>query len=278
MPQTVVDEIYGLIGEDYPFFGDVRKLAIRGNVSIPRHTAIAEGDAAWYDEATETGDEKNTFDAIVLNGCELSKAISVSWKLQKMATPAFLNYISTELADRMTAALGAGVTQGQGPTDGTHPEPTGVVTQLKKTGTQVVSYTGEPTYANITEAISKIHSKLYTGSAVYANQKTIWTVLANIKDANGLPIFIPDASLGGVGMLFGLPVKADAGFKDGEVLIGNAAKGYIVNENEAMSITMDNRAKARTTDYVAYLITDGGVADERAFGLLAPQDAEEPGV
>lgn len=278
VPQTVVDEIYGLIGEDYPFFGDVRKLAIRGNVSIPRHTAIAEGDAAWYDEATETGDEKNTFDAIVLNGCELSKAISVSWKLQKMATPAFLNYISTELADRMTAALGAGVTQGQGPTDGTHPEPTGVVTQLKKTGTQVVSYTGEPTYANITEAISKIHSKLYTGSAVYANQKTIWTVLANIKDANSLPIFIPDASLGGVGMLFGLPVKADAGFKDGEVLIGNAAKGYIVNENEAMSITMDNRAKARTTDYVAYLITDGGVADERAFGLLAPQDAEEPGV
>lgn len=278
VPETVVDEIYGLIGEDYPFFGDVRKLAIRGNVSIPRHTAIAEGDAAWYDEDTATADEKNTFDAIVLNGCELSKAISVSWKLQKMATPAFLNYISTELADRMTAALGAGVTQGQGPTEGTHPEPTGVVTQLKKTGTQVVSYTGEPTYANITEAISKIHSKLYTGSAVYANQKTIWTVLANIKDANGLPIFIPDASLGGVGMLFGLPVKADAGFKDGEILIGNAAKGYIVNENEAMSITMDNRAKARTTDYVAYLITDGGVADEKAFGLLAPQDAEEPGV
>lgn len=278
VPETVVDEIYGLIGEDYPFFGDARKLEIRGKVSIPRHTAIAEGDAAWYDEATETGDEKNAFDAIVLNGCELSKAISVSWKLQKMATPAFLSYISTELAERMNAALGAGVAQGQGPTDGTHPEPTGVVTQLKKTGTQVVSYTGEPTYANITEAISKIHSKLYTGSAVYANQKTIWTVLANIKDANGLPIFIPDASLGGVGMMFGLPVKADAGFKDGEVLIGNAAKGYIVNENEAMSITMDNRAKARTTDYVAYLITDGGVADERAFGLLAPQDAEEPGV
>lgn len=277
VPETVVDEIYGLIGEDYPFFGDARKLAIRGNVSIPRHTAIAEGDAAWYDEATETDDEKNTFDAIVLNGCELSKDITVSWKLQKMATPAFLNYISTELADRMTAALGAGVTQGQGPTDGTHPEPTGVVTQLKKTGTQVVSYTGEPTYANITETISKIHSKLYTGSAVYANQKTIWTVLANIKDANGLPIFIPDASLGGVGMLFGLPVKADAGFKDGEVLIGNAAKGYIVNENEAMSITMDNHAKGRKTDYVAYLITDGGVADERAFGLLAP-NADELGV
>lgn len=276
VPETVVDEIYGLIGEDYPFFGDVRKLQIRGNVSIPRHKAIAEGDAAWYDEDTATSDEKNTFDAIVMNGCELSKAISVSWKLQKMSTPAFLNYLSTELADRMTAALGAGVTQGQGPTGGTNPEPTGVVTQLKKTTTQVVSYTaGALTYADITAAISKIHSKLYTGSAVYANQKTIWTVLANIKDSNGLPIFIPDASLGGVGMLFGLPVKADAGFKDGEVLIGNAAKGYVVNENEAMSITMDNRAKARTTDYVAYLITDGGVADERAFGLLAP--AEESG-
>lgn len=271
VPETVIDEIYGLIGEDYPFFGDVRKLQIRGNVSIPRHTAIAEGDAAWYDEATETADEKNTFDAIVLNGCELSKAISVSWKLQKMATPAFLTYLSRELADRMNAALGAGVAQGQGPTEGTKPEPTGVVTALKKTGTQVVSYTaGALTYTNITEAISKIHSKLYTGSAIYANQKTIWTVLANIKDANNLPIFIPDASLGGVGMIFGLPVKADAGFKDGEVLIGNAAKGYVVNENEAMSITMDVRAKARTTDYVAYLITDGGVADERAFALLDP--------
>lgn len=114
VPETVVDEIYGLIGEDYPFFGDVRKLQIRGNVSIPRHKAIAEGDAAWYDEDTATSDEKNTFDAIVLNGCELSKAISVSWKLQKMSTPAFLNYLSTELADRMTAALGLVLLRGKG--------------------------------------------------------------------------------------------------------------------------------------------------------------------
>lgn len=277
IPETVVDEIYGLIGEDYPFFGDTRKLKIRGKASIPRHTAIAEGDAAWYDEDTETGDEKNTFDNLLLNGCELSKSITVSWKLKKMATPAFLNYISKELADRMTAALGAGAVQGQGTTEGTKPEPTGVVTELKKTGSQVVSYTGEMTYANITEAISKIHSKLYVGSCVYANQKTIWTRLTNIKDSNGNPIFIPDASQGGVGRIFGMIVKSDAGFKDGEVLIGNAAKGYINNENEEMSITLEDHAKTRSTDYVAYLISDGGVADERAFGLLAP-NADELGV
>ena len=53
------------------------------------------------------------------------------------------------------------------------------------------------------------------------------------------------------------------------------AKGYVVNENEAMSITMENHAKARSTDYVAYLITDGGVADERAFALLAPAEEDD---
>lgn len=269
VPKTLVNEIYGIIGGDYPFFGDAKKMQVPGEIKIPRHTAIAEGDAAWYDEATATADEKNTFDALKLTGCELSKDVTVSWKLKKMAIPAFMTYLATELAERMTAALGTGMTQGKGNGEA-KPEPMGVVTQLKTSKTQLVEYADALTYDKLTEAISKIHSKLYTGSCVYANQKTIWTVLANIKDTTGNPIFIPDASLGGVGKLFGLPVKADASFADGQVLIGNAAKGYVVNENEAMSITVDDRAKNRETDYVAYMIVDGGVLDDKAFALLGP--------
>jgi HK97 family phage major capsid protein len=279
IPQTVVAGIWKRAEEMYPLLGDIRKYNVKGTLVINRHNSIAEGDAAWYDEATATADEKNLFGQLTLTGCELAKAVTVSWKLRAMAVEDFIPYIKNELGERVGVALGTAIAQGKGKpgeNDTFKPEPQGIETALAAEANtpQVVTYnpaasTPDPAdYEKITSLIAKLHSSYLSGAAFYANNATIWTVLANIVDTTGRPIFIPDTTAGGVGRMLGFVVKADAGVSANNVIFGNANKGYVFNTNEPMSLATEEHVKARTVDYAAYTIVDGAVLDTKAFALL----------
>lgn len=279
IPQTVVAGIWKRAEEMYPLLADVKKYNVKGTLVINRHDAIAEGDAAWYDEDTATADEKNIFGQLTLSGCELAKAITVSWKLRAMAVEDFIPFIKNELGERIGVTLGTAIAQGQGKpgaSDNWKPEPQGIETALNaETNTpQVVTYNPDASpadpvdYEKITTLISKVHSSYLSGSVFYANNSTIWTVLANIVDTTGRPIFIPDTTAGGVGRMLGFVVKADAGVSANSVIFGNANKGYVFNTNEPMTLATEEHVKTRTVDYAAYTIVDGAVLDTKAFALL----------
>lgn len=275
IPETVVAGIWSRAAEMYPLLSDVKKFNVKGTLTMKKHSAINAGDAAFYADGTVTTDEQNTFAEISLSGCELSKAITISWKLRSMAIAEFIPFITNELGERVGAALGSSVSTGKGPT-ATPKEPQGIETALLAEGStpQVVSYDPEATtadpmsYEDFTLAISKIHSSYLAGCNIYANNATIWTQLANLVDGQGRPLFIPDVTAGGVGRMFGLVVKPDAGVTNGSVIIGNPGSGYIMNTNEPMSVATEEHVKARTVDYAAYTIVDGAVLDTKAFALI----------
>ena len=265
IPETVVAGIFKRAEEMYPFFGDAKKYNIKGKLTIKKHTSIEAGDANWYLESEVVADEQNTFGNLTLDGYELAKAITVSWKLKSMAVSEFIPYIINELGERVGVALGVAALKGTGTK-----QPFGVETVLAAEANtpQVASYAATGvTYKDITGMISKLHSSYLNGACFYANNTTIWTQLANIVDNSGKPIFIPDPTGGGIGRLFGIVVKADAGVSEGAILLGNA-KSYIVNTNEQFSVVTEDHAKARATDYVIYGIVDGNVLDTKAFSLL----------
>jgi HK97 family phage major capsid protein len=272
IPETVAAGIWSRAEEAYPLYADAKKFNVRGKFTIKKHVSIDAGDAAWYTESTATADEQNTFGELTLDGNELAKAITVSWKLKAMAMTEFIPYIINELGERMGVALGVAAARGTGTN-----QPRGVETALlAQAGTpQVVAYDPDGTtpvplsYQIITSAISKIHSSYLSGSAIYANNATIWNQLANLLDEMGRPLFIADVrSDGGVGRMFGLVVKPDAGVSADSIIIGNASKGLIFNINEPMSVATEEHVKARTTDYAAYTVVDGDVMDEKAFALI----------
>lgn len=272
IPETVAAGIFARAEEMYPLYADAKKFQVKGKLSIKKHVSIDAGDAAWYEEATPTADEQNTFGELSLDGHELSKSVTVSWKLKAMAMDEFIPYIINELGERVGVALGTAAAQGSGVN-----QPRGVETALlAEAGTpQVVTYdpdnatTPVPlSYKKVTDAISRVHSSYLNGSVIYANNATIWNQLANLMDEQGRPLFIPDVTGGGVGRMFGMVVKPDAGISNGSILIGNAAKGLVFNTNEPFSVVTEDHAKARTTDYVAYAIVDGDVLDEKAFALI----------
>lgn len=276
IPETVVAGIWKRAEEMYPLLSAVRKFNVRGTLTMKKHLSIDAGDAKFYSENTPTEDEQNTFGEITLSGCELAKAITITWKLRAMAMEEFIPFIINELGERIGVALGTAVASGAGAA-ATPREPEGIETALAaEVGTpQIVTYdpdnatTPVPlTYEKITEAIAKIHSSYLNGCTIYANNTTIWTQLANLMDGNGRPLFIPDVTSGGVGRMFGMVVKPDAGISKNNILIANANAGYIMNTNEPMSVATEEHVKARTVDYAAYTIVDGAVLDTKAFALI----------
>lgn len=279
IPESVVAGIWSRAEEMYPLLADVKKYNVQGTLVINKHTAIAAGDAAWYDEATATADEQNTFGQLTLTGCELAKAITVTWKMRAMAVEEFIPYIKNELGERVGVAMGTAIAVGKGKPgelDEFKAEPLGIETALlaESNTPQVVTYnpaasTPDPlAYADFTAAIGKIHSSYLAGSAIYASNATIWGQLANLTDTLGRPLFIPDLTSGGVGRMFGMVVKADAGVTADSVIIGNPNRGYVLNTNEPMSLATEEHVKARTVDYAAYAIVDGGLLDTKAFALI----------
>lgn len=275
IPKTVTAGIWEMAGEMYPYFEDISKTYVNGVLSMIQEESSS--DAGWYEEDTATDDGKETFKEYTLSGCELSRAITVSWKLREMAIDDFIPYIQRKMAKKMGAAAGYGATHGKGSTAVPgKPEPTGVVTALlAESGTpQVVEYANgtEPTWKDITTARGKIKSGYGGGLKLYANSATVWNKIANITDKNGRAIFIPDPTTGGYRVL-GMEVKEDDSMQDGEILMSNAAEGYHMNVNKEMSMTTEEHAKDRKTDYCGYAIMDGNVLTTKAHALLKEAEA-----
>lgn len=109
-----------------------------------------------------------------------------------------------------------------------------------------------------------------SGAVIYANSKTVWTVLYNLVDANKRPIFVQDVTAGGIGHIFGVPVKEEDAMSDNDILLANINEGYRFNFNESMSLYQEEHVKARETDYMAYGIADGDIISTEPFAMLTP--------
>lgn len=267
VPTTTSSKIWRKVGELYPFYQDCFKMSVKGNFELVKEKTSP--DAKWYDEATATEDGEEDLEKYQLTGCELARSIEVSWKLKKMSMDDFESYIVDKMAKKMGAALGYASVQGKGkPTTAEHkPEPLGVATALQKTGNEkrIVEYTTAPTYADLTSLFSKVKSAYK--KTVYATNDFIWSVLANIKDKNDRPYFVPDTTSGGVGRLFGAVVKEDDSVPAGMLLLGDAS-AYTMNFNEDITLDTEENKKKRTTSYLGYAIADGAPEDLDAFALL----------
>ena len=271
IPETVSKGIWEMAGEYYPYFADVTKTYVNGLLTMIQEDTSSE--AGWYEEGTKTEDGKETFKEYTLGGCELSRAITVSWKLREMAIEDFIPYVQRKMAKKMGAAAGYGVTHGAGEKAASgKPEPMGTVTALEaEEGTpQVVEYARGtvPKYDDIVNARSKVKSGYGAGLAIYAISHTIWNRIAMIQDQNKRPLFVPDVTSQGQFRILGVPVKEDDSMKDGEILFSNTADGYHLNVNKEVSMMTEDHVKERTTDYVGYGIMDGNVVTTRAHALL----------
>ncbi|MDD3122645.1 MAG: phage major capsid protein [Candidatus Izemoplasmatales bacterium] len=275
IPKFVANGIWEKISEMYPFYNKVSKLNIKGTFELIKEDSSSE--AEWYLEEDETEDGDEKFASYQLSGCELSRAIRVSWKLREMAIEDFIPYIQRKLAKKMGKALAHGSVNGKGKpgSDETFkPEPLGVITaiQKEKDTPRIITFSKTPTYESITSLLSKVKTGYKT--ELYATRETIFTKIANILDKTGKPYFVTDTTQGGVGIVLGHVVQEDDSIPADCVLCGDAEE-YQMNFNKNITLDQEDLKKKRKTDYIAYAIADGAPITLDAFSLLKPETAAE---
>lgn len=246
VPKDLVDKIFSNMEEQHPLLKDVQILRTGTVISITKHTTITAGDAKSVSEGTANDDEQNEFVNVNLSGKEFSKHIEVSYKLAKMAIPAFEKYLVNEISSRIGAAMAKDIYAK-------------IKTDTNSKNKFAVAATGTLAFKDITKAFGKIKSE--NPSKVYVNNETLWNALANVEGAEGRMAFIPNMNDEIAGNLIGKPVKLEEAVEKGDMLI-LAPLDFIYNVVQDVMVEKDKDIKKHVHIISGFSIAEGALAND----------------
>ena len=237
IPTEVRMELMEIIDQMSPFYRDIRKLQVNGNVDLPY---LFEGDDAnWYVELKDTVNEGNEYRNLQLTGWELAKDVVVTWKLEEMAVESFITFIIEELAHKMGVALINAVIYGDGQN-----KPTGVLNGL----TAVT--TGKTPIDNIIATYESLSQEARRGAKVYVST-AVKVKMIGYKDENGNYPFLQ--GINGTDLF---TIETEPFLTGNDIIVGNP-RYYILNEVTPTRVEWERTVKGRRTTYGGYGIFDG---------------------
>ena len=237
IPTSVRTELFDIIEEQSPFYRDIRKLQVAGNIDLPY--LFEADDAEWYTEVSETKNEGQEYRNMQLTGWELAKDIVITWKLEEMAVESFISFILEELSSKMGKAIINAVLYGDG-----KDKPTGVTNGL----TPVTE--GETPIDTIIATYKALAQEQRIGAKSYISTNVNIDIVS-YKDANGNYPFLQGLATNKL-----VQIEVDPYLKDNDIVTGNP-KYYILNEVTPVRVEKERSLKGRKVTYGGYGIFDG---------------------
>ena len=251
VPTEIQNRIIELVESMAPMYDDSVKGNMTKGFGIPRHTAIAAGDAATTNEGVANVDEEDTFDLLELTGVEIKKHVKITRKMEFQSIDAFETYITRHLAERIAVA-----------------KETRIRSQLDN-ATYGIDSNYVLTNQTYAEATIRTIFGMLKGQGikhVYANNKTIWGGLYGIQDDNKRPIFIPDQTADPTvaGTIYGARVRQDENLADNVAYFGIPTK---LLTNDFDNLTMSNFMNPETfvKTIGAYSLFDAGLENPMSW-------------
>ena len=262
VPTEMLNNIWSLIEEQHAILGDITLYRTNTYLSIPVHTAIAQGDATAVSENAANDDEINNFMTVVLHGRDYSKTVKISYAMAQMSIDALEAYLTNEIASRLGAAMARDTIAG-------------ILADYYTTDNTVVALNSTLTYGNVAAAFGAL--KNANGAAVvYGTNKTIYTRLATLEDTEGHMIFQPDATAGIQGRLLGAPVKVEDGLSDDVLLIGYP-KNVVGNVVQDVMVETDRDISKHVIIYSGYARYESKLIAPKSFAKITVTSATTAG-
>jgi len=258
VPTEMLNNIWSLIEEQHAILGDITLYRTNTYLSIPVHTAIAQGDATAVSENAANDDEINNFMTVTLHGRDYSKTVKISYAMAQMSIDALETYLTNEIAARLGAAMARDTI-------------TGILTDYHTTDNTVVALNSKLTYGDVAKAFGALKNK-NGGAVVYGTNKTIYTRLATLEDTEGQLIFQPDANAGVEGRLLGAPVKVDDGLADDVLLIGYP-KNVVGNVVQDVMVENDRDISKHVIIYSGYARYESKLIAPKSFSKISVTSA-----
>lgn len=252
IPAELQNKIYSTMEESHPLMADVQILRTGTVMSIVKHTAIVAGDASNVNEGVANADEQNTFVNVTLSGQDISKHIDYSYRLGKMAIPAFEAYLVKEIGDRIGSQWADNIVAQ-------------IKADLNANNKNNATTAGTLAIEDILLALSEL--KGVGRVNVYANNATLWGKMYSMVGADGRQAFIPNYQDNVSGQLLGMPVKLEDALGAGEVLILDPNQ-YIENVVQDLLIERDKNIKTHTHTISGLVIAGGTLTNDKAGVLI----------
>jgi HK97 family phage major capsid protein len=272
VPAVTVATIEGLI----PTYGQARQvfqqipMGKSNIIKLPK-----EGTAPnlyWLDEAAEKTSSKPTIDIINLIAKKAAAIVVVSDELLDDANVSLGEYLMKKFAQIF------GIGEDIAMFKGTGSPFTGLFSNTHTFGNTVTLSGGITTltYKNLLDVIYGIDQN-YATNASWLLHPTIMSVIRNISDSNGMPIFQASMSESSPGNLLGYPVKliqnAPTSAAEGGSIIavfGNTMNSYIGTKQD-LTVKVLTEATIDGTSLAQYDLTAFRVVERIAFnaGLTA---------
>ena len=251
VPTEVMNRIVELVESNYPIYADAEKSNMVSGFQIPRHSAIAAGDAAATNEGVANSDEQDTFDYLPLSGVEIKKHIVISRKMKWQSISAFEDWVVKHIADRIGVA-----------------KETRILSQLND-ATYGIAAANIQTGVECSDAGIRANLSLVRGNGnkvIYANAYTIWNILAAIHDDAGNKAFIPSPQSDPVtkGVVYGYTVKEDSNLAD-KVMYAGAPSLILANNFEDLFINRAMDPKTFEDIIAGYSLFDAGIENPLGF-------------
>ena len=251
VPTAVMNRIVELVESNYPIYADATKDSMVSGFQIPRHTAIAAGDAAATNEGAANSDEQDTFDYLPLSGVEIKKHIVISRKMKWQSISAFEDWVVKHIAERIGVA-----------------KETRILSQLND-ATYGIAAANIQTGVECSDAGIRANLSLVRGTGakvIYANAYTIWNILAAIHDDAGNKAFIPSPQSDPVtkGVVYGYTVKEDSNLAD-KVMYAGAPSLILANNFEDLFINRAMDPKTFEDIIAGYSLFDAGLEHPQGF-------------
>lgn len=239
IPTDVVLNVFEKLSDQSPFFRDIRKLNVNGNVSVPYLSAA--DDAQWLAEATPTPNEGAEYKSITLTGMELAKKIVLTWKAAEMTVDGFIDFIIDEITDKMGKAMIASTIYGTGHSYG---QPVGATNGLSpvSNGTSAIDAVLK-TYAALSADAKK-------GAKVYISPALALLLVGYATDDGNYPF------LNGLTRTALFDIEVDPFLVNNDIVAGNA-RNYIFNTNTPVRIDRESKITERHVVYGGYAVVDG---------------------
>lgn len=262
VPTEMLNNIWSLIEEQHAILGDITLYRTNTYLSIPVHTAIAQGDATAVSENAANDDEINNFMTVTLHGQDYSKTVKISYAMAQMSIDALESYLTNEIAARLGAAMARDTIAG-------------ILTDYHTTDNTVVALNNSLKYGDVAKAFGALKNA-NGGAVVYGTNKTIYTRLATLEDTEGHLIFQPDATAGIQGRLLGAPVKVDDGLADDVLLIGYP-KNVVGNVVQDVMVETDRDISKHVIIYSGYARYESKLIAPKSFAKITVTSATTAG-
>lgn len=237
IPKEIRMELMERIDEMSPFFRDIRKIQVNGNVDLPY--IFASDDANWYAELNCTINEGVEYKALQLTGWELAKDVVLTWKVEDMSVESFVTFVIEELVHKMGTALINAVIYGTGSS-----QPTGAIYGA------VAVTDGDTPIDTIINAYNTLAQDDRRGAKVYVST-AVRVAMVGYKDQNGNYPFLQ--GLAGTDLF---TIETEPFLQNNDIIVGNP-RNYILNEVTPLRVDWERTVKCRQTRYGAYGIYDG---------------------